>query len=47
MHDPNALRSHYARTSHRLARQKRISSAFRWLALWLLVALVGVSLVLA
>lgn len=47
MHDPNALRSHYRRASHRLARQKRISAAFRWLALWLLVALVSVSLALA
>lgn len=47
MHDPNALRSHYTRASHRLAREKRIRAAFRWLALWLLVALVSVSLALA
>lgn len=47
MTDPNTLRAHYTRASHRLARQKRINSAFRWLALWLLVALVGVSLALA
>lgn len=47
MTDPNALRTHYRRSSLRLAREKRILSAFRWLALWLLVALVGVSLALA
>lgn len=47
MTDPNSLRSHYTRSSQRLARQKRIQSAFRWLTLWLLIALVGVSLVLA
>lgn len=47
MHDPNTLRTHYRRSSLRLARQKRISAAFRWLALWLIVALVGVSLALA
>lgn len=47
MTDPNTLRTHYRRTSERLARQKRISSAFRWLALWLLVALVSISLALA
>lgn len=47
MTDPNTHRAHYTRSSHRLARQKRIRSAFRWLALWLLVALVGVSLALA
>jgi len=47
MTDHNTLRSHYHRASQRLARQKRIRSAFRWLTLWLLVALVGVSLALA
>lgn len=47
MTDHNTLRAHYRRSSHRLAREKRICSAFRWLALWLLVALVGASLALA
>lgn len=47
MTDPNALRSHYTRASNRLAREKRIRNAFRWLALWLLIALVGISLALA
>lgn len=47
MTDHNTLRTHYRRSSHRLAREKRILSAFRWLALWLLIALVGVSLALA
>ena len=47
MHDPNNLRSHYRRTSAALHRRKKRHEAFKWLALWLLVALVGVSLVLA
>lgn len=47
MTDPNALRTHYHRASQRRAREKRIRAAFRWLALWLVVALVGVSLALA
>lgn len=47
MHDPNTLRSHYRRTSATLARRKKRHEALKWLALWLLVALVGVSLALA
>ena len=47
MTDHNNLRTHYRRSSHRLAREKRIHSAFRWLALWLLIAIVGISLALA
>jgi len=47
MHDPNTTRSHYTRTARALARRRKRNEALRWLALWLLVALVGVSLALA
>jgi hypothetical protein len=47
MHDPNLTRSHYTRTARTLARRRKRNEALRWLALWLLVALVGVSLALA
>jgi len=47
MTDPNTLRSHYNRTARTLARRRKRNEALRWLALWLLVALVGVSLALA
>lgn len=47
MTDPNTLRTHYRRTSAALHRRKKRHEALKWLALWLLVALVGISLALA
>lgn len=47
MTDPNALRSHYRRTSAALHRRKKRHEALKWLALWLTIAAVCVVSALA
>lgn len=47
MTDHNALRSHYRRTSGALHRRKKRRDAFKWLALWLVIAAVCIVSALA
>ena len=46
MTDPNNTRSHYRRTSESLARRRRLNAALRWLALWLLIGILGLASIL-
>lgn len=46
MTDPNSTRSHYRRTSENLARRRRLNAALRWLALWLIIAVIGLASIL-